>query len=132
MYTLIKHRNKTTSVINDIVVCFILITGVVLFIYGWQGMHGIFNGHSLPVLSSDYYALPYYTLRTTMRLIIGLFYSMIFSIVFAVLAAKYAPMRRIILPFVNFMESVPLVGFLTLPLPFSLVFIRTALWGWKD
>ncbi|HBA7544042.1 TPA: ABC transporter permease subunit [Escherichia coli] len=120
MYTLIKHRNKTTSVINDIVVCFILVAGVVLFIYGWHGMHGTFNGHSLPVLSPDYYALPYYTLRTTMRLIIGLFYSMIFSIVFAVLAAKYAPMRRIILPFVNFMESVPLVGFLTFTTAFFL------------
>ncbi|MGR8802243.1 metal ABC transporter permease, partial [Klebsiella variicola subsp. variicola] len=55
-----------------------------------------------------------------MRLVIGLFYSMLFSIVFAVLAAKYAPMRRVILPFVNFMESVPLVGFLTFTTAFFL------------
>ena len=39
--------------------------------------------------------------------------SLLFSVVFAVLAARYTPLRRVILPFVNFMESVPLVGFLT-------------------
>jgi NitT/TauT family transport system permease protein len=43
------------------------------FIYGWQGMHSVFNGRDLPVISLDYHVLPYYTLRTTMRLVIGLF-----------------------------------------------------------
>ncbi|MDM3279858.1 MULTISPECIES: ABC transporter permease subunit [Citrobacter] len=120
MHALTKHRSKTTSVLNDMVVCFILVASIVLFIYGWRGMHSAFNGHDLPALSLDYHVLPYYTLRTTMRLVIGLFYSMLFSIVFAVLAAKFAPMRRVILPLVNFMESVPLVGFLTFTTAFFL------------
>ncbi|HIE8915822.1 TPA: ABC transporter permease [Klebsiella variicola subsp. variicola] len=120
MYSLTEHRSKTTSWLNDVVVCFIFMASIASFIYGWQGMHSVFNGRDLPVISLDYHVLPYYTLRTTMRLVIGLFYSMLFSIVFAVLAAKYAPMRRVILPFVNFMESVPLVGFLTFTTAFFL------------
>lgn len=120
MHDLIKHGNKTTSIINDVVVCFVLVASIALFIYGWLGMHDAFNGHDLPALNLDFHVLPYYTLRTTMRLVIGLFYSMLFSIVFAVLAAKYTPMRRVILPFVNFMESVPLVGFLTFTTAFFL------------
>ncbi|MCW6015469.1 ABC transporter permease subunit [Serratia marcescens] len=48
-----------------------------------------------------------------MRFLLGMAWSLLFSVVFAVLAARYAPLRRVILPFVNFMESVPLVGFLT-------------------
>lgn len=120
MYSLTEHRSKTTSWLNDVVVCFIFMASIASFIYGWQGMHSVFNGRDLPVISLDYHVLPYYTLRTTMRLVIGLFYSTLFSIVFAVLAAKYAPMRRVILPFVNFMESVPLVGFLTFTTAFFL------------
>ncbi|WP_434156143.1 ABC transporter permease subunit [Klebsiella variicola] len=120
MYSLTEHRSKTTSWLNDVVVCFIFMASIASFIYGWQGMHSVFNGRDLPVIRLDYHVLPYYTLRTTMRLVIGLFYSMLFSIVFAVLAAKYAPMRRVILPFVNFMESVPLVGFLTFTTAFFL------------
>ncbi|WP_411177276.1 ABC transporter permease subunit (plasmid) [Klebsiella oxytoca] len=120
MHALTKRRSKTTSVFNDVIVCFIVVASLVLFIYGWQGMHSSFNGRDLPALSLDYHFIPYYTLRTTMRLVIGLFYSMLFSIVFAVLAAKYTPMRRVILPFVNFMESVPLVGFLTFTTAFFL------------
>ncbi|HEJ7834733.1 ABC transporter permease subunit [Serratia marcescens] len=48
-----------------------------------------------------------------MRFLLGMAWSLLFSVVFAVLAARYTPLRRVILPFVNFMESVPLVGFLT-------------------
>ncbi|MGK0600347.1 ABC transporter permease [Yokenella regensburgei] len=120
MQALAKYRKIKLSVINDTVVTLIIVAAVALFIYGWQTMHTPFNGHDLPALSMDYRLLPYYTLRTTMRLVIGLFYSMIFSVVFAVLAARYAPMRRVILPFVNFMESVPLVGFLTFTTAFFL------------
>ncbi len=36
------------------------------------------------------------------------------------LSAKFLAMRRVILPFVNFMESVPLVGFLTFTTAFFL------------
>jgi NitT/TauT family transport system permease protein len=106
--------------VNDVIV--ILIFGMLsgAFIYGWQGMHAYFNGESFPILSTDYRQLPYYTLRTTMRLSIGLVFSMLFTLVFGVLAAKFAAMRRVILPFVNFMESVPLLGFLTFTTAFFL------------
>lgn len=98
---------------HDLIVLLIIVISAGLFIFAWRDMHATFNGYALSPLTLDYKALPYYTLRTTMRLIIGLFYSLLFSIFFAVLAANYTPMRRVILPFVNFMESVPLVGFLT-------------------
>jgi len=107
-------------VINDVIVISIAILLAGGFFYGWQGMHSYFNGSSLPNLSVDYRQLPYYTLRTTMRLCIGLIYSMLFTLVFGVLAARFAAMRRVILPFVNFMESVPLVGFLTFTTAFFL------------
>lgn len=57
--------------------------------------------------------LVYYSMRTMFRMIIGMLWSFLFSIIFGVLAARYKTARRIILPLVNFLESVPLLGFLT-------------------
>lgn len=108
------------SIFNDVIVITLLLAITGLFIYAWQGMHAAFNGTFLPELSQNYKDLPYYSLRTTMRLMLGLLYSLLFSIVFGVLAAKFVAMRRVILPFVNFMESVPLVGFLTFTTVFFL------------
>lgn len=98
---------------NDIILLGVVFLSIFLLVSGWHDMHASFNGNNLNPITLDYHALPYYTLRTTMRLLVGMVYSLLFAVVFAVLAASYAPMRRIILPFVNFMESVPLVGFLT-------------------
>ncbi|MGO3602518.1 MAG: ABC transporter permease subunit [Enterococcus malodoratus] len=80
--------------------------------------------HSLP--SEDFLAtaskthdflavsnLVYFSIRTMFRMIVGMFWSFLFSFVFGVLAVRYKTARRIILPMVNFLESVPLLGFLT-------------------
>ncbi|BBA83317.1 ABC transporter permease subunit [Lactiplantibacillus plantarum] len=52
-------------------------------------------------------------LRTTTRLFIGMGYSILFSLIFGILAARYRSARYVILPIVNLLESVPLLGFLT-------------------
>ncbi|MEJ8795604.1 ABC transporter permease subunit [Trinickia caryophylli] len=64
--------------------------------------------------------LPYYSSRTTMRFLLGLVCSTLFSFSLSVLAARYTPMRRIILPFIDFVQSVPLVGFMTFTTAFFL------------
>ena len=45
------------------------------------------------------------------RMIVGMAWSFLFSFVFGILAVKYKTARRVILPLVNFLESVPLLGF---------------------
>ncbi len=90
----------------------VVISGLLL--KGWHDMHGHFVSPSGNIkVFLEPHLLPYYTLRTTMRLLLGLVASLAFTFIFGVLAAKYKAAERVILPFVNFMESVPLVGFLT-------------------
>lgn len=100
---------------NDAIFLFILSLSVWLLCYGWHEMHSIYDmKHSeVAAIGLSYKNLPYYTLRTTMRLLIGLVFSLIFAVLAGAVSAKYKPIRRVMLPFVNFMESVPLVGFLT-------------------
>ncbi|HGH4747361.1 TPA: ABC transporter permease [Serratia marcescens] len=101
------------SYLNDFIVIAIGVFFIAFFIRAWGDMHGDFNEQNVSAISLDAWNLLYYSLRTSMRFLLGMAWSLLFSVVFAVLAARYAPLRRVILPFVNFMESVPLVGFLT-------------------
>ncbi len=98
---------------NDAVIILLAATIISILGYGWNAMHSNFDVKHLSPISLDFRVLPYYTLRTTMRLLIGLVFSFLFAVVGGALSAKYAPIGRVMLPFVNFMESVPLVGFLT-------------------
>jgi len=99
---------------NDLILWALLITIFALLFKGWHDMHATFNVSKGNIeVNLDPHLLPYYTLRTTMRLLLGLVFSLLFTFIFGVLAAKYKAAERVILPFVNFMESVPLVGFLT-------------------
>ena len=111
-----NHRGTSVfrkSYLNDFIVIAIGVFFIAFFIRAWGDMHGDFNEQNVSAISLDAWNLLYYSLRTSMRFLLGMAWSLLFSVVFAVLAARYTPLRRVILPFVNFMESVPLVGFLT-------------------
>ncbi|SCY51138.1 MULTISPECIES: ABC transporter permease subunit [unclassified Pseudomonas] len=69
-------------------------------------------------LSLDLVHLPEYTLRTTLRMFIALFVSLVFSLVIATLAAKSRKAAMVILPALDILQSVPVLGFLT----FTVVF----------
>ncbi|HHK8086411.1 TPA: nitrate ABC transporter permease, partial [Serratia marcescens] len=114
----VMQNNRGTSIfrksyLNDFIVIAIGVFFIAFFIRAWGDMHGDFNEQNVSAISLDAWNLLYYSLRTSMRFLLGMAWSLLFSVVFAVLAARYTPLRRVILPFVNFMESVPLVGFLT-------------------
>lgn len=103
-----KHFNY-----NDVVFLFLATILILILGYGWHEMHSIYDTKHVTPIGLSSKNLPYYTLRTTMRLLIGLVFSLIFAVGAGAVSAKYTPIRRVMLPFVNFMESVPLVGFLT-------------------
>lgn len=102
---------------NDFITLAIIVVIAILWQRGWHGMHAQMSG-SLPAEKLSFKSLAYGLLRTNMRLLIGLFWSVIFAFVAGIWAAKSKHAAYFILPFINFMESVPLVGFMT----FSILF----------
>ncbi len=70
-------------------------------------------GDALP-LSLDPWQLPYYLLRTTLRMFMALGASLVFSAVFAVLAAKYRAAERVLVPMLDILQSIPILGFLSI------------------
>ena len=67
-------------------------------------------GESLPI-SLDPLALPYYLLRTTLRMFFALGASLIFACVFAALAAQFSAAERVLVPLLDILQSIPILGF---------------------
>ncbi|CAH0536253.1 ABC transporter permease [Vibrio marisflavi] len=109
-----KSSNPLTLSFNskDIIAFIIFVAFIVLYREGWHDMHRPLSAFQ-PETKGYLSELPYDMLRTTMRLVIGMFFSFIFAIVAGVAAAKNKHLERVILPFINIMESVPLLGFIT-------------------
>jgi NitT/TauT family transport system permease protein len=64
--------------------------------------------------------LPYYALRTTIRMFAALVFSMIFTLIVAPLAAKSRRLSMIIIPALDILQSVPILGFLSFTVLFFL------------
>ena len=65
-------------------------------------------------ISLDPWYLPYYLLRTTLRMMTALLLSLIFSFVFAALAARYRLAEKLMVPALDILQSIPVLGFLTI------------------
>ena len=68
----------------------------------------------------DVAKLPEYALRTTLRMFAAIIASLIFTFVFATLAAKSRRAELVILPALDILQSVPVLGFLTFTVTFFL------------
>jgi NitT/TauT family transport system permease protein len=86
----------------------------VLLAYGARQMSTPYQiGETLP-LSLDPANLPYYLLRTTLRMFIALGASTLFSCVFAALATKYRTAEKVMVPLLDILQSIPVLGFLSI------------------
>lgn len=86
----------------------------VLLAYGAAQMARPYQvGEVLP-LSLDPANLPYYLLRTTLRMFIALAASFVFSCVFAALTTKYRVAEKVMVPLLDILQSIPILGFLSI------------------
>jgi NitT/TauT family transport system permease protein len=69
-------------------------------------------GQALPI-SLDPSHLPEYALRTVLRMVAALIASLVFSLGYAALAAKSRQAEKILIPVLDILQSVPILGFLS-------------------
>jgi len=70
-------------------------------------------GEALPI-SLDPWLLPEYALRTVLRMAAALVAALVFSLVYAALAAKSRQAEKILIPVLDVLQSVPILGFLSI------------------
>ena len=69
-------------------------------------------GRSAVTISTAPAELPFYAARSLLRMFIALFFSYSFSLVYAYVAARSRRARRIMIPALDILQSVPVLGFL--------------------
>src|SRR5689334_18097857 len=96
----------------------IIAAGLVLIVHGAREMASPLAGLDLAPITLDPANLPEYALRTTLRMFAAIIASLVFTFTVATLAAKSRRAELVIIPALDILQSVPVLGFLT----FTVVF----------
>ena len=96
----------------------LLVLGVILMGVGARQMVAPLVIAHQPDISLSPAALPLYTLRTVMRMLAALVASLIFTFTYATLAAKSRRAEMVLIPLLDVLQSVPILGYLS----FTVVF----------
>lgn len=67
----------------------------------------------LPNVSLDITNLPYYAARSTLRMFVALGFSVVFTLGYGYVAAKSKALERVLIPLLDILQSVPVLGFLS-------------------
>ena len=98
----------------DLVALPLVLGLVALIAWGGMGMTQRYHvGEALPI-SLDPWRLPEYALRTVLRMGAALIASLVFSLGYAALAAKSRSAEKILIPVLDILQSVPILGFLSI------------------
>jgi NitT/TauT family transport system permease protein len=101
------------------VVALILVTGaMVLIVYGGEQTTAPLSALNVAPVSLDPTHLPAYALRTTLRMLLAIVCSIVFTFIYAAVAAKSRRAEMVLIPLLDILQSVPILGFLT----FTVVF----------
>jgi NitT/TauT family transport system permease protein len=96
--------------------------GVLLLIYAVvriaASAHAPFHPTASTTISTSPSQLPYYAARSLLRMSIALFFSYAFSLGYAYVAARNRRARRVLIPALDILQSVPVLGFLAVTVTF--------------
>lgn len=110
------NRENVSRFINRWDVLLLILVFAVLFFLGWAGTQMAVPyalGEPLSI-SLDPLKLPFYALRTVLRMFIALLFSILFTFVIGSLAAKNRRAEQIIIPAIDILQSVPVLSFLAI------------------
>jgi NitT/TauT family transport system permease protein len=102
----------------DVAALILVIGAMVLMVYGGEQTVAPLSTLDITPVSLDPFNLPLYALRTTMRMLLAIVCSVIFTFIYAALAAKSRRAEMVLIPLLDILQSVPILGFLT----FTVVF----------
>lgn len=119
----------------DILALSIIILILCIFVWSTSGLGGAvdYTNQSSVEKYSDVslslWLLPYYTAETTIRMFLGLAISLLVTFIFGAWAAKSKRAESIIIPAVDILQSIPILGFFAITVTGFLVLFPNSLWG---
>ncbi|HMK78934.1 MAG TPA: ABC transporter permease subunit [Xanthobacteraceae bacterium] len=114
----VAPRALRTALWRDLVVLVLFVTVLVLAGSAARQMVSPLTAAAQPEISLSPSVLPGYALRTTMRMLAALLASLLFTFVYATIAAKSRRAEMVLIPLLDVLQSVPVLGYLS----FTVVF----------
>jgi NitT/TauT family transport system permease protein len=98
----------------DLIAVPLILGALLLLALAFQGSREPFSpGTPDLTVSLDPRFLPYYGLRSFVRMLLAVFFSLLFTFTYATLAAKSRRAEKVMIPVLDFLQSLPILGFLT-------------------
>ncbi|MEB3100131.1 ABC transporter permease [Ferviditalea candida] len=97
----------------DVLVIFLLLSMLYAAVKLGSGMHEPLSLKQQPALSPDPRWLPYYAGRSLLRMFIAFAASLIFTFIYGRIAAYNKTLEKFMIPAVDILQSVPVLGFLS-------------------
>lgn len=97
----------------DLVAGTFVLGAIALFVVAGQQMRAPMAALDATPISLDPGHLPGYALRTTVRMLVAMVFSLLFTLVVGTLAARNRRARSILLPMLDVLQSVPVLGYLS-------------------
>lgn len=108
------YKNKSYPNRWDILAFFFVLGVISVLAWNAKQMSVPYHlGQSLPI-SLDPHYLPGYALRTVSRMFIALMVSLLFTLIFGTWAAKNKRAERLIIPVIDILQSIPVLGMLSI------------------
>lgn len=113
----------------DLLALLIVLSVITLFAWNAKQMATPYQlGEVIPISLSPY-QLPFYAARTVVRMLIALIFSLLFTLIFGTWAAKSERAGRILIPIIDVLQSVPILGYLTLVITAFIALFPNSLLG---
>src|ERR1700739_1156944 len=102
----------------DLVALILVIGAMVLIVYGGEQTTLPLSALDTAPGSLEPGSLPVYALRTTLRMLLAIVCSTVFTFIYAAVAAKSRRAEMVLIPLLDILQSVPILGFLTVAVIF--------------
>ncbi len=125
------NRDNVSRYFNRRDVLLLALLFGILFALSWAGKQMATPyqlGEPLPISLSPA-ALPFYALRTVLRMFIALIISLLFTFIFGALAAKNRRAEQVIIPAIDILQSVPVLSFLSITITGFIALFPNSLLG---
>ncbi|MFI4895536.1 MAG: ABC transporter permease [Steroidobacterales bacterium] len=118
------NRTEPFAFVRDLasrwdVIAIVVVIGVLTFLAeASRGLLAPIAGLNAAPLSLDPVHLPIYAARTTLRMFTALVLSLLFTFTYATWAAKSARAEKLLVPLLDILQSVPILGFISVTVVF--------------
>jgi len=117
-----RLSHRFSAIFWDLVAALLVLGMVVFLAQASRDLMQPLAGPGETVISLEPSALPEYALRTSLRMLAAMVLSLIFTFTYATWAAKSRRAGQVLIPLLDILQSVPILGFISVTVVFFMSF----------